>query len=80
MLDIPARGVITTIQVGGTPRFIITGLYPPALGTTPQETDFLKNVLTIGAYVIIAALLIVPIVLFRRYSVAQRKSEDNKME
>jgi hypothetical protein len=72
--------VLISIQVGGTPRFVITGLYPPALGTTPQETDFLKNVLTIGAYVIIAALLIVPLVLFRRYSVAQRKRESEKMD
>jgi DNA-binding beta-propeller fold protein YncE len=80
MLDIPAHHVLISIQVGGTPRFVITGLYPPALGTTPQETDFLKNVLTIGAYVIIAALLIVPLVLFRRYSVAQRKRESEKMD
>lgn len=30
MLDIPGRSVITSITVGGTPQFIITGLYPPA--------------------------------------------------
>jgi DNA-binding beta-propeller fold protein YncE len=30
MLDIPGHRSITSITVGGTPRFIITGLYPPA--------------------------------------------------
>jgi hypothetical protein len=29
MLDAPARQFISTITVGGTPRFIITGVYPP---------------------------------------------------
>src|SRR5579863_1857891 len=29
MLDVPARSVVTTIAVGGAPRSIITGLYPP---------------------------------------------------
>ncbi|HEU5370222.1 MAG TPA: hypothetical protein VFU69_17250, partial [Ktedonobacterales bacterium] len=29
MLDVPGRKVITSIAVGGTPHFIITGTYPP---------------------------------------------------
>src|SRR5579863_6817932 len=29
MLDIPGRSIVTSIAVGGSPRFIITGLYPP---------------------------------------------------
>lgn len=29
MLDIPGRSVVRTIPVGGSPRFIITGVYPP---------------------------------------------------
>jgi len=39
MLDIPRRSIITGITVGGTPHFIITGLYPPANPplTTPQN-------------------------------------------
>ncbi len=35
MLDIPARSTIASITVGGTPHFIITGLYPPANSSTP---------------------------------------------
>jgi DNA-binding beta-propeller fold protein YncE len=39
MLDIPRRSAITSITVGGTPHFIITGLYPPvnSPSTTPQQ-------------------------------------------
>src|SRR6266700_1357748 len=29
MLDIPGRSIVSSIEVGGAPRFIITGLYPP---------------------------------------------------
>jgi hypothetical protein len=35
MLDIPGRNFITSIIVGGTPHFIITGLYPP--GNNPTQ-------------------------------------------
>ena len=39
MLDIPGRSIVASIAVGGEPRFIITGLYPPAnnLTATPQQ-------------------------------------------
>src|SRR5579859_183003 len=32
MLDVPGRSIVTAIDVGGTPQFIITGLYPPVNG------------------------------------------------
>lgn len=38
MLDIPGRSTITSIAVGGTPHFIITGLYPPAY-TSPSGSQ-----------------------------------------
>lgn len=41
MLDVPGRSVVTSIAVGGTPHFIITGLYPPASNgpvSTPSQT------------------------------------------
>ncbi len=40
MLDVPGRSIIASIVVGGTPHFIITGLYPPANSPTltPQQT------------------------------------------
>lgn len=40
MLDVPGHNIVTSIAVGGTPHFIITGLYPPAntLASTPPQT------------------------------------------
>ncbi|HEU0002595.1 MAG TPA: YncE family protein [Ktedonobacteraceae bacterium] len=40
MLDLPGRSTVTGIAVGGTPHFIITGLYPPenAPQSNPQQT------------------------------------------
>jgi DNA-binding beta-propeller fold protein YncE len=42
MLDVPGRSIVTSIAVGGTPHFIITGLYPPAsngpVAAPPQTT------------------------------------------
>ncbi len=39
MLDVPGRSIATSIAVGGTPHFIITGLYPPVHSpiSTPQQ-------------------------------------------
>jgi DNA-binding beta-propeller fold protein YncE len=70
MLDLPGREVITTIPVGGSPHFIITGLYPPLIGTTPQQASVWETVLNIAAYVFVAALFLIPILLFRRYTKA----------
>lgn len=41
MLDVPGRSIITSIAVGGSPHFIITGLYPPvnSPASTPQQTS-----------------------------------------
>ena len=40
MLDIPGRSTVASVAVGGTPQFIITGLYPPANSSllTSQQT------------------------------------------
>ncbi|MBO0783006.1 MAG: hypothetical protein J2P37_29680, partial [Ktedonobacteraceae bacterium] len=78
--DIPGRQAITTFDVGGDPHFIITGLYPPAVGTTPQQANILTTLLTIAGYVLVVAVLVVPILLFRRYSKAQRKAWQTRAE
>jgi DNA-binding beta-propeller fold protein YncE len=67
MLDIPGKQIINTILVGGNPRFIITGLYPPLIGTTPQQASVWGTFINIAAYVLVFGLLIVPIILFQRY-------------
>ena len=37
MLDLPARQIAYTVDVGGTPHFVITGLYPPSTHITPPK-------------------------------------------
>jgi len=77
MLDIPGKQIVNTFLVGGNPRFIITGLYPPLIGTTPQEASVWGTVINIAAYVLVIALLIVPIILFQRYA---RSKVDHKVK
>jgi DNA-binding beta-propeller fold protein YncE len=66
MLDVPGRNIINTITVGGTPRFIITGLYPPLLGTTPQEASTWSIIINIAAGVVLLLLIVGSILLIRR--------------
>ncbi|HVB23780.1 MAG TPA: YncE family protein [Ktedonobacteraceae bacterium] len=66
MIDIPGERIANTFTVGGTPHFIITGLYPPAIGTTPQQSDVWETVATILAYALVIALVLIPIYFFRR--------------
>lgn len=81
MLDIPTHQITNTFDVGGNPRFIITGLNPPVLAPNPQQAHTLQNVITVVAYIIVAALLVVPIILFRRYAKAHRDDlADEKQE
>jgi DNA-binding beta-propeller fold protein YncE len=66
ILDVPGKTIIDTVFVGGNPRFIITGLYPPLLGNTPQEVSVWGTVINIAAYALIFVLLIVPAIFFLR--------------
>jgi DNA-binding beta-propeller fold protein YncE len=66
MLDLVGRSIVATFQVGGDPRFVITGLYPPVLGTMPQQTSLEEKLITIGGYLLVGLLLLVPIWLFWR--------------
>jgi hypothetical protein len=68
MLDVPGKQIVNTIFVGGNPHFIVTGLYPPVVGTTPQQTAVWGTVINVLAYVFVIALFIVPFLIFRRYS------------
>jgi len=75
MLDVPRRSIVTSITVGGTPHFIITGLYPPANAplTTPQQatippssTKPFGSLLLIFSLVLIGVLLLGMLWLFWR--------------
>jgi hypothetical protein len=61
MLDVPGKQLVKTISVGGSPYFIITGLYPPAIGTTPQSASTFVTVSTIAAYILIILAVCVPV-------------------
>lgn len=76
MLDLPGRQVVRTIKVGGEPRFIITGLYPPALGTTPQQASVLGALANIAAYLLLGLFVLVPIWYFAKHN---RKRQTAKM-
>lgn len=61
MLDVPGRQVINTISVGGSPNFIITGLYPSLLSLTPQQVlalDIINSIAHYGAAILIALVAI----------------------
>jgi hypothetical protein len=75
MLDIPGRQSIMTYHVGGDPQAVLTGLYPPDLGTTPQQATIVTTVVNIVAYAFIFLLFVVPFFLFRRFSKSQRNKE-----
>jgi len=66
MLDIPGKQIFNTVFVGGTPHFIITGLYPPLIATTPQQAAIWGTVINIVAYALVIAVLVVPLLLLRK--------------
>jgi DNA-binding beta-propeller fold protein YncE len=68
MLDIPGEQVVRTIHVGGTPHFIITGLYPPAVaGTTSAPVPVANIVITIVVSFLALEAVLVPLwFLWRR--------------
>src|SRR5258708_39609774 len=51
-------------------------LHPPLIGTTPQQASIWGTVINVAAYVLVVALLIVPIVLFGRYARAGKKKKN----
>ncbi len=66
MLDIPRRSIVTNVTVGGTPHFIITGLYPPAntsLITTQQTTIPPSSTIPFGMLLLIFSLVIAGVLL-----------------
>jgi WD40 repeat protein len=66
MLDVPGRIITNTLVVGGIPHFIITGLYPPLLGSTPQEASRWSTIINIAAGVVLLVLIVGSFLLIRR--------------
>ena len=73
MLDLPARRTIKTIAVGGTPHFIIIGLYPPPGDVVPlQAAASPTNIIPIVLFCALAvvALLVVLWLVWRQHKQA----------
>lgn len=71
MLDIPGKQSVTTFVVGGSPRFIITGLYPPSV-TLSDNTNANGSTIPVnliyglsGAVFLVLLVIIVLIILAR---------------
>src|SRR2546421_990301 len=76
MLDVPGRSIVTSIAVGGTPHFIITGLYPPEYSptstpqqpaTSPSEAKPISLLLIVSTVLAGVLLLLGTLWLFWRY-------------
>jgi hypothetical protein len=80
MYDIPGQQISTTIHTGGTPNFIITGVYPPTFGTTPAQANFWGTFANIAGYLVVVILLIIPFVLFRRHAKARKTTHSAEEE
>ncbi|GCF11434.1 YncE family protein [Dictyobacter arantiisoli] len=77
MLDLPGKQTITTFAVGGSPHFVITGVYPPLAPLNAQEITLSGIIVTVGAYGLLAVMLIGPGIYFllllrRRWRVQNR--------
>ncbi len=82
MLDIPGKTLINTLSVGGNPRFIITGLYPPTTSAAPQNvndngTPIPTTLLYIMAGVALLLLLAIAVLIVLAQ---RRKTEESGFE
>jgi hypothetical protein len=80
MLDVPGRSAAASIAVGGTPHFIITGLYPPANSspstsqqttTSPSAATPANNLLLIVSLVLAGVILVG--ILYRSWRYFQKR-------
>ncbi len=69
MLDLPGHSVVKMFQVGGNPRFIITGLYPSLLSLTPQQSfllSFIENISHYAAAIVFVLATVIVLFLNRK--------------
>lgn len=76
MIDVPGRKIIASFAVGGTPHFIITGVYPPiaspaspsqSTGPLPSSSLPIGSLLLLLAAALAGILLLSMLWLFWRY-------------
>jgi hypothetical protein len=77
MLDLLGRRLAYTVDVGGTPRFVITGLYPPSTHITPPKAPAkqapTQRVFTTNIPVIVACVLAVVFLVLVFILLSQRR-------
>lgn len=75
MFDIPGKQVSNTFFVGGNPRFIITGLYPPAVRNSAQNNAN-GSPIPAGVLIILAvgSVILLGIMIFLLFLASHRKA------
>ncbi|HEX6778768.1 MAG TPA: YncE family protein [Ktedonobacterales bacterium] len=82
MLDVPGRKVVSSFAVGGTPRFVITGSYPPidnppsSSQQTVIHTPSISNLLLILSVALAGCLLLSVVWLSWRYYLKRPAGHD----
>ena len=66
MLDLPARQIISTIKVGGHPRFVITGAYPALIQLTPQQSKLLNLLSGVAEFAAIGIFVVFALITLLR--------------
>ncbi len=75
MYDVPGKQVLNTLYVGGSPHFIITGLYPP---NAAQNTNANGTPIPVVALVVIAIVALLVLVAIVMLLVVSRRSQADK--
>ena len=87
MLDLPHRQIAYTVDVGGTPHFVITGLYPPSTDITPPKAPakqastqgmITSNMPVIVAYVLAIVSLILELILLLQRRPGQKAGRQRR--
>lgn len=73
MFDIPGKQLSNTFSVGGTPRFIITGLYPPIIRNSPQNNANGSPIPTAALILIAIIALLILLAIGILIAMARRK-------
>ncbi len=78
MLDLLRRQIAYTVNVGGTPHFVITGLYPPSThitpATAPAKQISTQGMITSNISVILACALVIVVLVLVLILLLQRRS------
>jgi hypothetical protein len=80
MYDILGKQILNTFYVGGTPRFIITGLYPPTISQASNANGTPIPVTAITIIAIAAAIVLIAIIVLIIMGRRQQGSSEEEEE